>query len=195
MIIVIDGYNLLKQLIKTNFATEKQRQWFITTMSHYAHMRKHMLVIVFDGGSDLRPTWTKKGQVSVVYSGVKTSADDYIKEYIQEYDQRELLIVSSDRAVTNFAFSYAVPSIDALVFFQLVQERLQSQVSIQHAKTQSPAYKTSSNDRSNPELDALMQSADTAAIYKEDSNAEMKIRSQKKDSKEEKQLFKVLKKI
>ncbi|MBA3954005.1 NYN domain-containing protein [Candidatus Dependentiae bacterium] len=194
MIIVIDGYNLLKQLIKTDYATQMQRQWFITSMSHYGHARKHTLIIVFDGGQYKWPTWVKKGQVSVVYSGVQTSADDYIKEYIEQNSQRGLLIVSSDRAVTNFAFRFTVPSIDALAFFALVQERMQTPV-VHQATTKATAYKTSSDATANPELDALMQSTDTRAIYKEDTHAEGKTRAQKKDSKEEKQLFKVLKKI
>jgi predicted RNA-binding protein with PIN domain len=196
MIIVVDGYNVLKQLVKTNYATEKQRQWFIASLSSYAYSMKHSIVIIFDGGSHKWPTWTKRGQVSILFSGTHQSADDCIKEFIEENKGREMLVVSTDRAITNFALRYNVYSIDSLAFYSLVQERLQDFYPVSVDKGNNRVYKTSLDKEEDLELDALMQQAGKMAVYKqEDLPAHQRNSSNKELSKKQKRLLKVIKKM
>ncbi len=168
VILILDAYNILKQIAKATTINEQERRAFITFMADYAALRSHSVILVFDDGPYERPTTVQKGQLSIVYSGRHDSADDVIKKYVQEIpvgQKANVLIVSSDRGLYSFASRQGIYSIGSVEFYRLVAERL--------AKKASPLVKSHEQARklhkleSNPELDLLMQEASKAIIDKD----------------------------
>src|SRR5437870_4731380 len=97
MIIIVDAYNLLHAISSSKKAmTDKERAKFITLLGSYGKAKGHKMVIVFDGGPYEWPFKENTKRVCVVYSGMHESADDYIKQYLQEHRAKDLLLVSSD---------------------------------------------------------------------------------------------------
>ena len=86
MIIVVDAYNLLRSVPPyKKTITDKERMQFIAQLSAYGRRKGHKIVIVFDGGPHEWPFKENMKVVTVVYSGIHESADDYIKEYIEAH--------------------------------------------------------------------------------------------------------------
>lgn len=121
MIIVIDGYNVLKGAFYPNKITDNERGDFIIRMNKYARIKMHTTVVVFDGGNTPHPERESHDQVSVVYSGYNQTADDYIKEFVEGHKQHEMVLVSTDRELCHFANKRAIVTIDSEDFYALVE--------------------------------------------------------------------------
>jgi len=131
MIIVVDAYNLLRSVPPyKKTITDKERAQFITKLSSYGRRKGHKIVIVFDGGPHEWPFKENMKTVTVVYSGIHESADDYIKEYIDAHHMKDLLLVSSDAELNRCAERLNIPSIDSAIFFQLMRQELSSKQSV-----------------------------------------------------------------
>src|SRR3970282_2010442 len=102
MIIIIDGYNVIKQLYGEHYVDERQRNRFIHMLSSYGLRKKHKIVVVFDGGSHLWPSQEVVAKVKVIYSGAKETADEVIMNYIDNHLTKELLLVSSDNELGHY---------------------------------------------------------------------------------------------
>ena len=190
MNIIIDGYNILKQVAPRNQITEKERSQFLRIVEQYAHKKKHIIYVVFDAGPYERPTAEKKNSLVIVYSGTRTTADDVIKTYIEEQVLKPLLIVTTDRQITRFAARHSVPHIDSLDFYALMK----------HEKSVVPQGPTQSRGMAHKlhpeksELDELMQEASKGVYYKEE-DINKKDAVLNKASKSDKQLMRILKKL
>lgn len=194
MVIIIDGYNLLKQITKQVFVTEAERTRFISQLGTYAHSQKHEVYIVFDGGPYIRPTKIAYKHVTVIYSGQNQSADDYIKNYIAQVRTKDILVVSTDRKITSFAKQHGIITVDSLDFYQVIT-RLREKNNITVAQSSGQARKLS--DVENPELDALMQET-RRVIYKQEdqeNNLRDKTGNPQQISKKAKKLLKIVKKL
>lgn len=196
MIVVIDGYNLLKQLIKSDFATEKQRQNFISYIAAYAQSKNHYVILVFDGNSFSNVYYKNPKYIKIVYSGYKQNADDYIKQYIQEHLKANMLIVSSDRGVYSFASRHGIATVDALTFYELTRQK--KPLALRLEKTNGSAQKLhniESEYQDSPELDALMQQASKVIMHKQELSDNAIKASGKKLSKHDRKMFKIIKKL
>jgi len=127
MTIIIDGYNLLKQREPREFITEEQRQKLIRLVWVYSQRKEHIMVIAFDGGPMPKPSREVHAGVTVLYAGWQLTADDIIKEYIEEHVSKELLLVSSDRQLNTFAAQHGVASIDSLAFWEIMEDTLKKE--------------------------------------------------------------------
>ena len=125
MIIVVDAYNLLRSIppYKKNIS-DKERAHFIAQLSAYGRRKGHKIVIVFDGGSHEWPFKEHLKVATVVYSGIHESADDYIKVYIESHHTKDLLLVSSDAELNQWAERLNIPSIDSPAFYDLLHQEL-----------------------------------------------------------------------
>ena len=148
MHIIIDGYNVLKQLLGSGEISLSQRRAFINMLGKYAQKKNHDICVIFDGGPDVWPSQEIDHGITVVYSGIKQSADDLIKVAMQK-KSHGLLIVSSDNELKMAAAKRNITSIDALEFYSLVRHEMQSKP----GKTQSGLVKTSTEE--NALLDSL----------------------------------------
>ncbi len=57
----------------------------------------------------------------MVYSGVKESADDYLRSYMDQHQSLDLLLITSDRALRKHAISLKIESIPALDFLSAIK--------------------------------------------------------------------------
>lgn len=195
MIIIIDAYNVLKQIVSKQEISEKERNTFIAQMGRYAKIKQHKVMIVFDGGPY---EWTHKERtngVSIVYSGVNETADDFIKHYLEDHQTKELLLVSTDREINAKASRLDVPSIDSADFYILVRDALHEEPEIV-AESQNGIVKIS-KEKDN-DLDELMRGASEFVPSKEDDVAREvrhRLSSAYTEGKKNKKLLRILKKL
>jgi len=196
MIIVVDAYNLLRSVPPyKKTITEKERVQFIARLSAYGRRKGHKIIIVFDGGPHEWPFKEHMKTVMVVYSGIHESADDYIKEYMQAHRTHDLLLVSSDSELNQWAERLNIPSIDSPAFYDLLHQELST-------KKPSSAKRdevVKLSDATTDDIDALMLQASKMVSQKsEDIVAEKPKRHHTKKhevSKRERALLKKLNKL
>ena len=194
MVILIDGYNLLHRIISDIDDVERQRTWLIKVLTAYARKKKNNLLIVFDGGLFYWPSEQEKSKyVSIVFSGKKMSADDYLKDYILEHTTSELLLVTDDRAIADVAHEHDMPSIGSKHFYNLVRDALNAKMLKGLDKAQVSKLTTRPEHE---EIDALMQEA--ARMHMPEKSEDTPIPTRKKEqklSRHEKKIMKLLKKL
>lgn len=102
MTIFIDGYNILRYLSEGP-VTDQERTRFIAQLNRYVRIKGHTIIVVFDGGfSDVSYQETV-GSVSVVYSGVRMTADQVLLDMVSSMAGNQILLVSNDRALITAA--------------------------------------------------------------------------------------------
>ena len=105
MIVIIDGYNLLKQVFyKVKGKLDAQRKHFIKQLGHYKSKKGDgikEIIVVFDGGHFRHATREIHSGIVVVFSGQKSSADQWIAEYVEKHKGKEFLLVSKDRELIS----------------------------------------------------------------------------------------------
>jgi len=194
MILLIDGYNVLKQVFPAQIIGERQRKKFIENLGRYGKKRQHKIVLVFDAGPYERSWQEKVAGVYVVYSGTLETADDYIKRYLEEHRELDILLVSSDRELRSAAARWSIESMRAPEFYKIVQEFLKSGVAQAVKKTD--VVKTS--EEKNVDLDEIMREGSKVVQSKVDDFVKLK-RSRKskahRPSKKEQKKLKKLKKL
>jgi predicted RNA-binding protein with PIN domain len=196
MILLIDAYNVLKQNIASDEATQQEKASFIEAVKRYAHLKNIPIELVFDGGPYGLPDSVTVKNVRISHSGSQESADDVIKSLIRGYKGREVLLVSTDRELGRYALLHGVDAIDSADFYHLMQKTLVAE-KISHKKGDKGLVKTSENK--NAVLDALM--AESTLVIKKgpeegiEEKTEKKFFGQKKSSKMERRLEKKVRKL
>jgi predicted RNA-binding protein with PIN domain len=192
VIIIVDAYNVLKQVAHDLWISDRERDLFIKMLGSYAKKRGHQILAVFDGGDSERATLERLYGVQVVYSGFHESADQYIKRSIEKYRQYEVLLISSDREIAEWADRHQIESIDSLEFYKIVRQTVQKNKS--GDRTSGPgAIKTT--ESTNEELDQLMSQQSSRAIEKNEMVEQRRISTNRQVSKKEKQMIKKIKKL
>lgn len=190
MIIVIDGYNLLKQIYTNAYISMRQRESFIHMLQQYAKIKKHAILVVFDGGDSTWPTVEKRDYVTIAYSGTHESADTYIKSWIANNHHKDILIASNDRDICLYADEYTVVSIDVIEFYRILKQSLQGDKRTKNSVT--VINKTAENTQE--DLDAVMHEYSNKIVSK-DEDVPGDMATERGGSKKEKQLLKKLKKL
>src|SRR5437016_701581 len=113
MIIVIDGYNLLRTVPPyKKTITDTERKQFIAQLGRYGRAKGHKIVVVFDGGPYEWPIKEKQSNnVLLIYSGIHESADDCIRHYLEMHRTQDIVLVTSDRELNNYAAQFSITSI------------------------------------------------------------------------------------
>jgi predicted RNA-binding protein with PIN domain len=131
MIIVIDGYNLLKQIFPhAKGKLDKQRDAFIRQLGYYKSKKSKDLkeiIVVFDAGPFSHATREIHHNVVIVFSGQKSSADDWIIEYVQRHKGEELLVVTMDRKIITQCEKDGATTLGSLDFYGIMQNFLLSE--------------------------------------------------------------------
>ncbi|MCF7900132.1 NYN domain-containing protein [Candidatus Babeliales bacterium] len=156
MIIIVDGYNLLKKIFVETFISEKQRTAFVNLMGRYSKKRGHKVIIVFDAGPCRYPLTEKDHGVTVIYSGEYQSADDIIMDFVQKHENKDILVVTEDREIIQAVERCHEDALDPRTFYEKVKNAFN--VSDEVLKKElSGIIKLS--DTENEDLDALMHYA------------------------------------
>ncbi|KKP29908.1 MAG: hypothetical protein UR12_C0001G0043 [candidate division TM6 bacterium GW2011_GWF2_30_66] len=158
MILLIDGYNVVKQALMKNDVSDKERDIFIAQLGKYCKIKGHKARLVFDGGPSDRPTKELLYGVTVIYSGYRDSADDYIKDYLDAHKALDLLLVSTDRDICRHASRINVEQLDAKDFYYIMSVSLNNLGKHLDDKVANRlAIATKTSESVNKELDELMQ--------------------------------------
>jgi len=193
MIILIDAYNLLKQLYVTDLIADRERDAYIAILNRYSKVKKHSIILLFDGGFFDMPSRVKEGRVTVVYPGRNHSADEAIKVYLKENHVKEILLVTADRELIDFAQRLDVVAIDPITFDRYVQQATASpDKRIKKAKS---GLKKLHSTEGSQELDALMEHASLQVIEKQEDENDMRYQSGSVVSKKERKLMAKLDKL
>ena len=120
MIILIDGYNLLKQHDPGAYIEESVRERLMRVLGAYHKRRGTLLCLFLMEGPTPWPVQETKDGIVVIYAGYGKSADDYINHYIAEHHKEDLLLVSSDRELGLWASKYDIASMDSLPFYDII---------------------------------------------------------------------------
>ena len=208
MIIVIDGYNLLRQVFPgASRLTDRQRQRFIAELGAYRQLRSNEIVLVFDSGPTHHATREIARGVIIIFSGQKRSADEWIIDFMQRNKGKELLLVSGDRKLIEACAEFDVDSIDVASFYQLLQGALaQSPEFIAEQEEGEWVHKYEHDEplfgdqfldeKTRRELDLLMMQADIRRHPKiDEEGARPRKRVSKKPSRQEKRMIKKIKKL
>lgn len=189
MHILIDGYNVLKQMLTADQVSLPQRRAFTNMLGKYAAKKNHTITLVFDGGPDTWPCKERDHGITILYSGTKQTADDVIKKLLLE-KKHGVLLISSDNELKARAAQRGIDSMNADDFYTLVKNEL---IQKSELKTSDVVIKTSTQTESL--VDELMR-ADKRKIYKDDEIEENKRTSpSQKLSKKERAYIQKIKKL
>ena len=75
-----------------------------------AAKKQNEIQLVFDAGPHAHRTKISYGKVLVMYAGQGHSADDLIKELLLQQRGQDILLVTSDREIRDFAKQYDIIS-------------------------------------------------------------------------------------
>lgn len=194
MVIVIDGYNVLKQL-HDEIVSQEERQGYIKTLKRYAKKKSHTIILVFDGGLSDWQSREKYGNVIVIYSGTRYTADDAIKRYLEDNQHKDLLLITDDRQLIDHAQMLKIVALSPRIFDGYVKKALaQLPAGIEFAETQAQKLHPDRNDK---ELDQLMHEASIMIEHKSEEEIN-KNRRKRKDcvvSKKDRKVANKLKKL
>jgi predicted RNA-binding protein with PIN domain len=155
MIILIDGYNLLK-LIHGPDSNDTQRSAFINLMGRYIKKRHHKVVIVFDAGPCIYPLKEKSHGIQVIYSGEYQTADDIIITFVQDNPSKDIVVITKDREIIRHVLSFSKEVIDPLQFYGKVQQAFESS---ERYKKEQIGSLVKLSDQDSPDLDDIMREA------------------------------------
>lgn len=195
MIIIVDGYNVLRGMLDGQEASEQARNQFLAQLGRYARRKHHKIILIFDGGSTPMPHKTEQHGVLVVYSGYVDTADDLIKIKLTELQGKDVLLVSSDRELNSWAAKYDMPSIEAADFYELLQSALAAHP---EASVETVVHEIKLPDGAEMDLDTLMHEATRVVpVKQQDMIGQVQGRTSPsyKQSKINRKLLDILKKL
>ena len=181
MIIVIDGYNLLKSVFsdqKDHLA--KKRDQLVKQLSHYKKQRPKIatIIIVFDGGLFSHGSREIQNDIVIIFSGQRSTADAWIIKFIEKHKNAERLMISNDRKLTARCKNAGSDSMPVMQFYALLQNALQEELILhEQPSNQETTTKHKPDDRytecmeeipaHHPDiLDLLMEQASLSATKK-----------------------------
>ena len=126
MHLIVDGYNLIRQsdILRgyERISLEAGRQALVRSLADYRRRRGHRITVVFDGwvgGSPLEER-NRAGGMDIIYSRLGEKADEVIKRLLAKGSE-EILVVTSDREIVNFAARRGKTSITSIAFASLLE--------------------------------------------------------------------------
>lgn len=192
MIVVIDGYNILRSIYTQPLVTDKERHEFIRRIVRYASKKNIDVKLVFDGGLYGMPDRDQKGLVEVVFTGSRETADEWILRFIENNKGYEVAIVSSDRELVNAAQYAGMLSVRAKQFQQLLADALRTAPQVRQKSVNLRKMRKAEIDT---DIDQLMHDAARMPHDKEieDSQDDVETHYEKRSKKERKQRQKLKK--
>lgn len=195
MTIIIDAYNFIKHISGKTFVSDKEIYDWIQMFKEYVLLKNNRIVLVFDAGPGIYQSNDVFGNVTIIYSGQKQSADDVIKNWLMKWQNIETLLVTSDREIRNFAADLDVLSVASDDFYKIFNRVMQQEIYYEQ-KVMHTLHKVS--DVQSLELDELMEKS--SRFLGQDSTprddfGSIRIRNGKKIAKQDKRILKKLEKI
>jgi predicted RNA-binding protein with PIN domain len=194
MILIIDGYNVLKYRHEKSHLNQDEREQFIALLKRYAALKKIEVSVIFDGGPLGWPDRETHGLVRVIYTGKKETADEYIINYCERHKGGDIVVVSSDREIKKVAGKMGIEAISAAEFYRFLKDAAAK--SYEKRDIHRKSVKKKEYSTSEPEIDSLMEYGSTLRVPKKDDSQYKKSNGPSKGlSKKEKQRMQKLKKL
>lgn len=191
MIIILDGYNILKQFYLPDQVLTAQRTTFINQLKKYAYKKGHEIILVFDGGNSTYSTREVMDKITVVYSGIRQSADDYIIEYCNIHKTKQYLLITSDNALIKKITNQHIVTLDSISFMKFLKTALSS-----NTPPKAENIITKLTTESSALIDELMMHAAKLPHEKKDVYTDLISKTNNKQlSKQERKLHLILKKL
>jgi predicted RNA-binding protein with PIN domain len=128
MVILVDGYNVLKLIFPgVRGCLDKQRTQFIKQLGYYKSKKQteiNDIIVVFDAGPFKHASREVKNGIVVIYSGQKSSADEWIVNYVMRNKPQKTLLITNDRKLIDQVGELNCESLGSLDFFNLVQNSI-----------------------------------------------------------------------
>jgi len=169
----------------------------MSTFQQYMHYRGNRIIVVFDAGPSYYPSSDWYGAVEVLYAGQDQTADDLLKKWLSKHCGLEVLLVSSDREIRDWAENLQLPSISSQDFNRVFVEVMKHEER-QLVTFQQTMYKTKTDASADDNLDALMELGSrnlVSGMTKNEYDENIRIRDGKKASKADKSAMKKINKI
>lgn len=120
MHIIIDGYNLMPCMKLKGDSLHKKREDLINELHQFLKINHGNITLVFDGYKNISEykSIEKQGNIKIIYSAKNQSADEVIIELIEkrEVKAKNMVLVTSDRKLINFAASNRIKTINSSNF-------------------------------------------------------------------------------
>ena len=213
MIIVIDGYNLLKQVFpRIKNQLEKQRQQLIHQLGYYKTQKAKTIkeiVLVFDAGPFGHATREIRSGIVIIFSGQNSCADTWIIDYIERSKSKEILLITRDRKIIESCKQSNVHSMGVFEFYDIVKncflEEIEQQFPTENNNGNIQKYKQIESNTpqniNNKALDLLMEEASLEISKDKDDEDLPNLKRRKKAgkthtlSKKEKRRYSKIKKL
>jgi len=157
MLILIDGYNLIRQSLTLKRYEQKSleagRNALITKLVEYGKKKSHNITVVFDGGQSdfLDEGRDREGKINIIYSRWGERADDVIKR-IAAQTAGEVIVVSSDREISSYVTQLGKTPLASPEFEKILNQAIhpspraaaaiqKNEISEQKTKKKGPAKK------------------------------------------------------
>jgi predicted RNA-binding protein with PIN domain len=124
--IIIDGYNLIRQSAELRRHDRRDlaagREALLQRLAAYRKLKPHRITVVFDGSDAIFPGGERDRVlgIDVRFSRGGESADAVIRRMAAREKERAL-VVSSDRAVADFAAARGAAVIDSPAFEERIE--------------------------------------------------------------------------
>jgi predicted RNA-binding protein with PIN domain len=210
MIILIDGYNLLRHIFsREKGCLERQRKELVKQLGYYKSKKKRgikEIILVFDAGPFGHATREVHDGIVVMFSGQNSSADEWIIQCINKKKGKEILLVTLDRKLIDKCKKSNVSSMSVFEFYHILQKNLLDNISSELA-FQTPIQRYENIDieeisskTQSKALDLLMEEATIKNIFKDKEEEENKTKIQtrrnpRRSSKKEKKKYSRIKKL
>jgi len=126
--ILLDGYNLIfrieKLASKAPHALEEARERLLAKLVSYRSTKRIAITVIFDGDeSGITPSSYRKNGIAIIFSQPPMSADAVIRRMIQrEENPKNLTVVTSDRAVADYAQAADCETLSSESFHQRLEK-------------------------------------------------------------------------
>lgn len=122
---LIDGNNLIGHSKEISYHDPQARQKLLERVIPFLGDRGSKAIIFFDGGSQ---ALRKSGNIEIVFSGPKSSADEKIRQFVEASSlPKSLCVVTSDNAVYGYCRSCGARAMKCHEFNRLLRESQRTQ--------------------------------------------------------------------
>ncbi len=144
MAYLIDGNNLLGRVAPEELRQRSGRDGLVVKLLAFQKVTHTRIHLVFDGNPERERTAVPVNpKFTILYPGEGQTADDVIEDVVRRLtDRRRFFVVSSDRAVREFAKENGVTAVTSEAFAKelksALKERKKQKEMEKHVRTPSP---------------------------------------------------------
>jgi predicted RNA-binding protein with PIN domain len=198
VIIIIDANNYIKSISSVRTIDDRVIQSWILTFQNYMKLRGNKVILVFDAGPSFYQSQQNHAGVLVVHAGHSQTADDVIKIWLERNVGQDILLVTSDRQIRDYALNLAVISISSQDFYKIFNQVVCQEEVIEKRFADTVHKMEKNGEPANPDLDEIMEQASrnlVAGKVETGYDENVRVSSSSKIKKADRQVHKKIDKI